>query len=267
MKGADYSAGHPTPAQLKAAGIGFVCRYLSTPGNPKNLTRTEATGLRAAGILIVTVFETIAKRALFGHGAGKADAVSALAQGMTCGMPKGSPIYFAVDFDATPQQQAAINAYLRGAGEVLGPELVGVYGGYYVVGRALDAKAAHYAWQTVAWSGGQWQRRAHIRQIGGGHIGGIAVDFDYSYAEDFGQWHTKPRPPDHEGKPQPPPFVPPPPTSPAKPAKGKPFLVTTTGKHGEHGGFYSATPGLLRVVGQLARGRFAKVEIQRVGRG
>jgi hypothetical protein len=58
-----------------------------------------------------------------------------MAQATACGMPHGSPIYFAVDFDATPAQQVPINAYLTGAASVLGKTCVGVYGSYYVCKR------------------------------------------------------------------------------------------------------------------------------------
>jgi len=200
--GVDYAYGTPDPAKLKKAGVQFVCRYLSTPGNSKNLTRAEAAMLKAAGIKIVVVFEKTATRALSGRNAGADDARSALSQAVLAGMPHGSPIYFAVDFDASPAAQTQINAYLTGAGSVLGKSCVGVYGGYYVCKRALDAGVVNYAWQTYAWSGGQWDSRAHIRQFKNAqHLAGLSVDFDEAMKADFGQWRTpgpipKPAPPD-----------------------------------------------------------------------
>src|SRR3954447_6953182 len=100
--GVDYSAGFSsaTPSAVKRAGARFVCRYLSTPGNPKNLTRGEARLHQAAGLQIVTVFETTAGRALRGRAAGIVDARAAIAQLAAVGGPKGAPLYFAVDFDA-----------------------------------------------------------------------------------------------------------------------------------------------------------------------
>jgi hypothetical protein len=59
---------------------------------------------------------------------------------------------------------------LSGAGSILGKDHVGIYGGYYPVKRALDAGVCKYAWQTYAWSGGQWDPRAHIRQNKNGDV-------------------------------------------------------------------------------------------------
>lgn len=50
MLGIDYAwKPHPTPQQTKAAGFGFMCRYVSTDAK-KNITREEAEDLKAAGI-------------------------------------------------------------------------------------------------------------------------------------------------------------------------------------------------------------------------
>jgi Domain of unknown function (DUF1906) len=197
--GIDYAAGDPQPSRLKAAGVHFVCRYVSTPGNPKNLRPAEAKRLRDAGIDVVVVFETTATRALAGTAAGVSDAKKALAQARDCMPHESSPIYFAVDFDATPGNQAAINAYLSGAASFLGKDHVGIYGGYYPVQRALNAGVCKYAWQTYAWSGGQWDPRAHIRQYKNGEVlAGINVDFDRAMFADFGQWR-KSAPRRHDG--------------------------------------------------------------------
>lgn len=185
--GCDFSATAPSPSALKQAGIKFVCRYLSTVGNPKNLTELELAGYRAAGIDVVVVFETTASRALGGGVAGAEDARSAQQQLVGLKIP-AAPVYFAVDFDAKPSVQPSINAYLKGAASVLGGSRVGVYGGYYVVSRALNAGACRYAWQTYAWSGGLWDPRAHLRQFRNGvRLAGIVVDMDEARFADFGQ--------------------------------------------------------------------------------
>lgn len=192
--GLDYTTG-PSIAAMKAHDppVTFVCRYVSTPGNPKNITRAEADQLRKNGIDVVIVFETTADRAKSGLAGGKYDAVQALAQANGAGAPPNSAIYFAVDFDATEAQQDAINAYLRGAASVLGHDHVGVYGGYYVVKRALDAGVCKYAWQTYAWSGGQWEPRAHLQQyLNAQHVGSASVDFNRAVKRDFGQWRRRP---------------------------------------------------------------------------
>lgn len=210
--GVDYAWGYKAgvPAELKAAGVKFVCRYLSTPGNTKNITREERFALSRAGLQIVTVFETTAGRALSSRAGGIADARSAQTQLTGLAAPVGAPVYFAVDFDATPEQQTAINAYLIGAASVLGKNRVGIYGGYYPVKRALDAGVCRYAWQTYAWSGGQWDPRAHLQQYRNGmRLAGMSVDYNRATRTNFGQWFATPTPP----TPRPLPPVPPPPES------------------------------------------------------
>lgn len=189
LKGCDYVAG-PTPAQLKAAGIKFVFRYLSTPGNPKNLTKAEAKALLAAGIEIGLVFETTANRALSGAAAGKADAKSAAAQAAALGVPATTAIYFAVDTGAAGSELKAVVAYIRAAAAVLGAARTGVYGGLGAVKACLDAKVCKFAWQTYAWSGTPtvWDMRAQVRQVANGQkIGGHSVDLDEALAS-FGAW-------------------------------------------------------------------------------
>lgn len=185
--GVDYAWSRPSPASLKAAKISFVCRYLATDRS-KALSATETKALAAVGIWLVVVWETSAKRMLAGKAGGVADAKAAAFQSKACGMPGGRPIYFAADWDATEAQQTAINAYLDGAASVLGAARVGIYGGYYPVKRALDAGKAAWAWQTRAWSGGQWDNRAHIRQGAYVTIGGVQCDANTSMKPDFGQW-------------------------------------------------------------------------------
>jgi Domain of unknown function (DUF1906) len=175
-------------ASLTSAGVTFVCRYLSHSPS-KNLTQHEARRLTDAGIWIVVVWETTAKRALDGRAAGAADAKDARTQANACGMPTGRPVYFAVDWDASSGQQGAINDYLDGAASVLGRAQVGIYGGYGPVKRALDSGHATWGWQTYAWSGGRWAGGARLQQYSNGHtLGGVAVDYDRATKDDYGQW-------------------------------------------------------------------------------
>jgi hypothetical protein len=187
IPGVDYAWSHPGGAALKAAGKAFACRYLS-PDSSKNLTRAEAADLAAHGIWAVVVWEGAAARAKAGKAAGAADAKTASVQATATGMPSSRPIYFAVDFDATEADQTYINAYLDGAASVIGRDRVGIYGGYYSVKRALDGGHAKWAWQTIAWSGGQWDSRAVIRQGAQKSINGVSCDLNTAVATDYGQW-------------------------------------------------------------------------------
>ena len=181
--------GEPGDGRAEKGGQNFVCRYVSTVGNTKNITKAEAKSLQKAGIDIVIVFETTAKRALSGYAAGQYDAATAQAQAMAAGGPKNGVVYFGVDFDATPLERVVVRRYLDGAAHVLGKNRVGVYGSYYVVKDALDHGTCKYAWQTYAWSGGQRDPRAHLYQYhNGAVINGVSCDLDRAYKPDFGQW-------------------------------------------------------------------------------
>ncbi len=190
--GLDYAAARPGGAAIRAAGYDFVVRYLSDGGPSlpgKLLTPAEANDLRAHGVSIVSNWETWADRMLDGYDAGAHDARLALAQVLRCGGRRDRPIYFSVDFDATPQQQVPIDAYLRGAATVLGPEYVGVYGGYWPLSRALDHGTARWAWQTEAWSGTNREPRRNLHQrIRQVVVGGVSCDVNEALTTDFGQW-------------------------------------------------------------------------------
>jgi hypothetical protein len=186
--GLDYVSGPPVAA-LKAAGVSFVCRYLSEV-NPltqvKLLTPGEAKTLSAAGISIVSNYEWYANRALEGFSSGAADARIALSQHTVCGGPSNRPVYFSVDVDCSGDQVAT---YFKGVASVLGLSRTGAYGSFRVLKYLFDAGLIQWGWQTYAWSYGAWEPRAHIQQYQNGMtVGGASVDYDRSIKSDFGQW-------------------------------------------------------------------------------
>ena len=192
--GIDYSWGRPRPSKIVEAGYTFVCRYVSWNTTGKNLTRTEADALRAAGLDIVANWEYTASEALDGYDAGARNAEEAHRQAVACGMPADRPIYLSVDFDASQSQQTAINAYFDGAASVLGRGRVGAYAGYYVLDRLFDAGKISWGWQTYAWSGGNWDSRAGLRQVQNGiTVDGADCDRNEAHKSDFGQWGNNPR--------------------------------------------------------------------------
>jgi len=190
-EGVDFSLARPGGATLVKAGKHFVIRYTSqTPGatgnGGKRLNASEVRDYRAAGLDIGLVWETTTGRATAGFAAGRADAQSSAATAAGLGVPAAVAHYFAVDQgDITGPQVAE---YFKGAASVLGLPLVGVYGGLDVVGYLLDHHLVTFAWQTYAWSHGQWDPRAHVQQYHNGvNIGGD-VDLDRSMVADWGQW-------------------------------------------------------------------------------
>lgn len=188
-QGLDYSWGRPNLGQVKQLGYEFVVRYLAAAGGGKEITSNEAAAIRGAGLNLALVYEQYAQRPLEGRSAGQADAKTARAQADSVGFPADRPIYFAVDWDAAENQQAAIDDYLRGAADVLGADLVGVYAGYWIVKRCVENGTAKWLWQTYAWSGGNVHPQAHLYQYKNGqNIAGAGVDINESKQADYGAW-------------------------------------------------------------------------------
>src|SRR5208282_4262692 len=128
-------------------------------------------------------------RMLDGELAGRNDAAAARKLADVVHMPKGRPIYFCCDTEASG---SSVLPYLEGAQTELGSGAVGVYGGIAVI-EAAYAHGVRYLFQTAAWSGGRWSAHAQLRQrvVNVGHgpaIDGVQVDLDESRAADFGQW-------------------------------------------------------------------------------
>lgn len=206
--GVDY-AWHPHPSYtlMKEKDVEFVVRYVSG-GNTKDITKAEAQGLSTAGFNIALVWEKTAGRALQGFDTGHADARAALAQATKVGMPKGRPIYFAVDFDAwTDSQLAKVKGYFNGILSVLPKSQVGVYGGAKVM-KALDPKI-DFLWQTLAWSNNTWYANNTLEQykveVHSGWGNGVDLDYNRAKKDDYGQWKigwvpTPPKPWKWDGK-------------------------------------------------------------------
>ncbi len=173
---------------FRQQGYSFVARYLSyDPG--KNLTRDEANAWLGQGIDIVLVWETTANRAEDGYAAGRSDAQAAVAQAAACGAPSEVPIFWAVDEDTTVGPH--ITGYAQGWSSVIPIRRSGVYGSFAVVRGCFDAGLVAYGWQTYAWSNGQWDPRAHLRQVQNGvNALGTSSDLDQTTGPDYGQWRA-----------------------------------------------------------------------------
>jgi hypothetical protein len=150
----------PGPNIIRASGHTFVCRYVSWDTTGKNLTRAEAQPLTAAGIDIVLNWSYAEHEALSGFNKGAESAREGQRQALASGMPPDRPIYFSVDFDAQPSEQAAINSYFDGVASVIGRNRAGAFAGYHPIKRLFDAGKIGWGWQTYAWSNGQWDARA-----------------------------------------------------------------------------------------------------------
>lgn len=181
-------------SRIRAAGLNFVARYYSY-NQAKNLTPAEANALSAAGLKIVTVFESRGDRyENFNADQGARDAVAALRLAEQCGQPVGSAIYFAVDFDASPDQiDVGVHSYFQSVNQTInGRFKIGVYGSGLVCSELLRANLAAYSWLACAggWRGTRGFSGWHIKQglpSDPWHFG-FSVDPDEGIAGDFGQW-------------------------------------------------------------------------------
>jgi hypothetical protein len=194
-KWADYSFTRPSFAALKAAGVVGVSRYLcwvNTNTYGKIIFKPEYDGLLAAGIDVILNWEFDAQDELGGASSGSIQATEAVRQAKLLGYPAGATIYFSGDFDETPGEASTVAAYFQAAAPIVHAAgyRIGVYGDYYVVGRLFDAKLIDDAWQTYAWSGGQWDPRANMRQtLNGVSIGGQDADLDQSVGVAYSAMH------------------------------------------------------------------------------
>src|SRR5690242_16687773 len=95
---------------IAAAGVKWVGRYYRNPGSRfPPLTLSEARLLAAHNLETVTVWEAASTRvSYFTYETGVDDATSAYRQADTIGQPLVTPIYFAVDFDASLLDLTAI---------------------------------------------------------------------------------------------------------------------------------------------------------------
>lgn len=210
----DYSTARPAMAQLTAAGVTAVGRYIgwdSVPGYSsigKNLTAAEVAELHAAGIAVFTAFEYDPQAPAKGTSQGGADGSLASQQVRDLGAPPLFGVYFACDWDipdyapGLPDTKANAKAklgpaaaYFTAVNEQNPSYRVGGYGGYYAVKRLFDAGLISLGWQTAAWSGGQRDTRAQLYQTTGTvSIGGADLDIHEGTAADFGQWPPGPAP-------------------------------------------------------------------------
>ena len=183
-------------ARLRSEGISFVARYLvPNEGETawKALTADEAAILRDAGLAIMLCWETSAKRMLGGAAAGSEDGAKARELAQSMGVPMGTCIYFAADYDVQDTDIPAIEAYFRAARIAVGQYNAGVYGGQRVI-AALSQTSA-WLWQCVAWSEMimpyanvrqyQWQGSPDAMELA--DKVGVAVDLDNA-ASLAGMW-------------------------------------------------------------------------------
>jgi len=190
MKGIDCSSkiNRDTAEKLNNEGYNFACRYHVPEGYTKRLTKAEAEEISAAGLKLLSIFETYSARASEGAAAGGEDGAAAYKVAQELEVPTSAILYFAVDFDAAADKMDSIEAYLKAAREQTGDYEIGVYGSYAVVEEMAKRGACKGFWQTYAWSQGQTSPYMNVYQYSNGQtVAGLSVDLDE--AESFiGMW-------------------------------------------------------------------------------
>jgi len=185
-----YSWAWPGGRTIADAGYVGALRYLGDTS--RDLSAAELAELHAAGLAVAIIWETVADRAGHGYAAGAADAGRANWYADRLGWPAGRPIFYAVDFDGTPEQVAP---YFDGVRSVPGRP-VGIYGSY----RIIEAFAGlPFRWQCAAWSGNgqgtggsiggrRLSAHAHLFQRVG-YVLNDTCDANDLLAADWGGWH------------------------------------------------------------------------------
>lgn len=206
-RGVDYAGGRIPGADVLAAGFSFALRYLAPGGDSlpsKQLTPDEAANDIAAGLGLVSNWESTGVDAEQGFAAGVADAQASAAQHALCGGPANRPIFFSLDWDEDDSQDTAVFAYFQGVASIIGLARTGAYGGYWIIKRLFDAGLITWGWQTEAWSsdpnhlgpdgpdGTYLDPRAQILQrnmSGYAYIDGVQCDINEAQTSDYGQWN------------------------------------------------------------------------------
>lgn len=196
--GVDFSEARPDIATLKARGVTFVPRYLWNPlyqdgRTNKGISRGEHDQYMAAGITVPLIYEEDGTELKGGYAAGVRAAQEAERHRLREGIP-ARPVYFNVDYDAPEADYSEILAALDGAASVIGLPRVGLYGPWGIIRAAFDAGKIAFGMQCYAWSHGQWDPRAQLRQWSNGQWGD-SVDFQWAMADEYGQTPVKAIPP------------------------------------------------------------------------
>lgn len=174
--------------QIKAAGYGWVGRYYTSDrNNPKILKRAEALHLSSMGLFIVSVFENAGDHAgYFSFAQGIKDMDAATVCAVNVRQPDITPIYFAVDFDATDHDcNAFIIPYFKALHGTRGLYSVGVYGSGFACRRLLELGLVSFAWlaQSTGWAEYEAFKasgKANIIQLWTTEFHGLSIDGDIS---------------------------------------------------------------------------------------
>jgi len=163
---------------LAMEGYDFVGRYYNKNNPSKNLSFAEANFLSSIGLRIVAIWENgfPTSASYFSYRTGLADGTAAYEYAKTTiSQPILSPIYFAVDYDASPQDVAGvISEYFNGVVSAFNPMgngspeyFIGVYGSGLVCRKMLETGIATHSWlaQSTSWRESNTFANYNIKQF------------------------------------------------------------------------------------------------------
>lgn len=159
----DYSSAI-SGADLVAAGIDTVFRYITDPSWPKSLQADEYADLIAHGIRVYLLDEGTADYMVNGSYAGYAGGATRARERRARANQIGAtgPIFYSLDIGATAEQIDTALGFLAGAHNA-DPGGVGAYGEYAFVKLAADS--GYPIFGTEGWSQGQRDPRAVAWQM------------------------------------------------------------------------------------------------------
>ena len=162
---------------LLEEGYSFVCRYYNINNPSKSLTYAEANFLSSVGLGIVAVWENgfPTNRSYFSKIKGIYDGTAAYQYALGTIRQPESPIYFAVDYDASKADvDGVISEYFQGIIEAFnqigqGAPLygIGVYGSGLVCKTLGESGLASSTWlaQSTGWQGSKTYKAYNIKQL------------------------------------------------------------------------------------------------------
>lgn len=155
---------------LKSLGVNYSGRYLN---GYWRLSMAELKNILAAGLKYFPIYQRsgydmdgishdVTKPGYFTFGQGQQDGAAAIDRAQKLGLPIGTTIYFAVDFDVYDYEvDSNILPYFRGVNSAIGSYNVGIYAPRYVctrVGNAGYASKSFVSDMSTAYSGNIGQR-------------------------------------------------------------------------------------------------------------
>jgi hypothetical protein len=187
---------------MKYLGVKTILRYYDIPGSPtlreKIPTTAELALIKKNGFQFCGVFQhNNSKLASFTALRGASDAQVVLGLAAKWGQPKGSGVYFGVDFDPSESEMSHVKEYAKEFSKIIKGAgfRVGAYGSGLTLESLLAAGYIELAWLSMS-TGFRHSKefaasnRWHLQQVLDRDCGGINCDFDYVNPSnpDFGQW-------------------------------------------------------------------------------